>query len=346
MLLVQGLGLQVHRPGEGRPFHGQRARRERGHRVRPPVPAESGDPRAPGLEAGDQGVREVVGADSGRPAQRPVREGGEGQGDEREEAAGRGGGAVQRGVPGQEVGQCGVEGVPVLRGQGAQRVQRRTARPGGQRLAGLLGAGADPVQGGVHGGELGRGARRVVLLVARVVQDDGHQPGGEFADGGAPGLFDELVPGEAERLPVPGGPVPEHREAERVGPLPGRDALLGGVLAPVVAHAEVHVVQEDLEAAVGVVGRVGDGAGRRLGGVLEDGPGLRRVQVGRLDGQGAQIVQELVGDRLPRVGAHAPALGHGPHLTADAVGEVLPGRRHGGPGHLMTFYAHDDCPAP
>lgn len=71
------------RTGTGPSSFSVRGRGERGHRVRPPVAAERRDPRSPRPEAGDQRVREVATADGGRPAPRPVRESGEGDGDER-----------------------------------------------------------------------------------------------------------------------------------------------------------------------------------------------------------------------------------------------------------------------
>lgn len=214
------------------------------------------------------------------------------------------------GVPREQLGQPRVEGGAVPGGQGAQRAQGRGVRLVQQRRAGLVGAGTDALQGRVDGGELGLRGRRILLRVARVarvVEDHGHEPGGEFPGGRSLRLPDELLPGEVEGLAVPRRLVPESGQAERLHPFPWPDALRGGVVAPVVAQAEVHVLQEDLEGRVRVVGRTSDGTGRRLGRVLEGRAGFRGVEVGRVDGQRAQVVEELSGDRLPFTGSDPAA---------------------------------------
>ncbi len=283
-----------------------------------------------------------------RPAQGPVRERGQAERqerEEREETARRGRVAVHGGVREQEGSQSGVEGLPVLGGQGAQGPQRHALRPVEEGLAGLLGPAADAGQRGVDGGDLRLRARRVVLVISGIVEDLGHEARGELAGGASLRLLSELLASEVEGLTVPLGPVPENREAERVDPLARSDAFLGVVLvARVVADAEVHVVEKDLEGAVRVVRREGDGAGRSLSGVLESGLGLRGVEARRLDGEGAQVAEELVGDRLPFVGGHPAGLRHGPDLSPDPIREILARRRNDCLAHLMTLCPH--CTAP
>ncbi len=146
------------------------------------------------------------------------------------------------------------------------------------------------------------------MVAARVADGLGHEAPGEFHGGGARGVLAELPGGEVKGLSVPRGLVGEDRQTERVDPLPGRDRVLGAVrLSGVVAHPEVHVVEGDPERDVRVVGGVRDRAGRGLGRVLEDGLGLRAVEPGRLDGEGAEVVEVLLGEQLPCVRVHSPA---------------------------------------
>lgn len=210
-------------------------------------------------------------------------------------------------------------------GQGAQGPQSHGVRPVEEVRAALLAAAADPVQRGVDRGQLLlRGRRAVRVVVVRDADDLGREALDEFGGGGTGGDLAERPAGEAEGLSVPRGLVGEDREAERVDPFPGRDRVVGVVrVSGVVAHPEVRVGEHDLEGDVRVVGGVRDGAGRGLGGVLEDGRCLRVVEIGHLDGEGAQVVEVLLGEQPPFVRGHPAAPRHrvGPppiRLTASA----------------------------
>jgi hypothetical protein len=237
-----------------------------------------------------------------------------------------------------------VEAIPVVGCQGAQAPKTQGVRLLEEAFAALFCPAPDPGQRGVDGGKLFLCARRVVrVVVSRVADDVGHEAVDEF-DGGLSGrVLAELLTGKVECLSVPRRPVREDCETERTDPVLWGHPVLGVVLvARLIAHPEVHVIESDLEGNVRVVRRVCDGSGCGLGGVLEDGLGLRAVEDGCLDGESAQIVEELLREPQPFARDHPVTPRHGPNQPPDPIREVHARCRDHCLADLVTHYPH--CP--